>query len=76
MSYSKEKTPEFTSESAVLNPSSQTNFLETAVAPNPAKTDQGEVKPPAYSLGFKLVAGLSLAALLFVAAIYYGMINP
>jgi hypothetical protein len=78
MSYSKEKTKESTSEALDRNYSAQIHVLGTSTIPlEQVQVDQGNVnKASAYSLGFRVVVGLFLASLLFIAAIYYGLINP
>jgi hypothetical protein len=78
MSYSKEKTKEFTSEDFDRNYSAQIHVLETSTIPLEQVQPQREnvKKASAYSLGFRIVVGLFLASLLFIAAIYYGLIDP
>jgi hypothetical protein len=77
MNFSKETIEEVTSEDFNPDPSSQTSFLETSDVPVEQATGWGDTqKASAYTIGFRVVVGLFLAALLFVAAIYYGLINP
>lgn len=77
MSYSQEKTKEFTSEDFDRDYPAQIHLLETSTVSLETQADRGNVKTASpYTLGFRIVVGLFLASLLFVAAIYYGLINP